>query len=1245
MSSSFGQLALGLVGAVIGSAFGVPGIGFAIGSALGGFLFAPEGPTVEGPRLGDTDVTASSLGKVIPFHYGVTRSGGNVVWSGGLKEIKKEESSGGKGGGGGSTSISYEYLASFACVFGRGPAEDILRMWADGKIIYDATGTGGSTSNSAPKFNFRFIKGGPNTAIDPLIAESVNRRLAGLPDINEGNGPQSDYRTISDLISEVSAGSDPRSAIYANYLTVLKNDAEAAGGTPPNYMFTPAYKEFCYIVFDDMPLADFGNRIPNITAEIVWGSDAEVLVTDTIVETAIPQISADTTPPTSGMGVDKFSQALLVKSGTRLRRFSASGVAETFEREATQSYTVYETPANLVSKNIDSTVDEILAADTNGDFFARLTRTGTETSAPIMGKVTNSALEIIGANNGGTYATLSAPTMTADAASITFAASAGRTGSRTMMLGCTAAGQLYVYDVTSTVVDVVWGDVTQSQPTYSGIGDGPMIPGGGPDGDTDSFWLSDTGINWNLHKINVKFGASGTPTVSVTTLDSGLVGTEDPRSIIFDDATGMLMLMFDVGGAGRIKQYDPDAAGNVSDPYLQYTAELTLSPPNQTSGASRSSPTSSFVGYANGNDLALINMSDGTEEVYAGALSGSASADVQVYVGISSSLYTWIDGDPYRVQFSRLNRSLYATDLATVITDICQRSGMEDDEFDVTDIVGKFEVRGFTLARSSSGRKALENLLLPYFVDGIETDWAVTFQERSTTAIRTIQEDELGAVKSPTGDVPILESRQPEYDLPSEIAMIYTDQDRDYQQGSAHFRRTARPAPTMYSNKTENIEMPIVMLESEARDVAQRLMFLTWMSRDSAKMRLPWTHADLDPTDVIELQLKDGRTLTDRIGKATMGANFEIEAVTVRSGDPVYAKADLAAIGSSNVPTNSIQVPAFAKMFVFDIPLIYDYHDTARASNRYYMAVGSDTALFSSADIYVSLDGSSYAAFNSATVDATWGQVVGGALPAPRTLWTLDNENTIRVSLSVDNGDVNSITYDQLLGGSNLALIWNQATGLAEMIQFQTVVDNGDGTVTLSELIRGRRGTDWMVDQHTTGEFFILLSDSSTVTEVQSLSLLGTTQFHKAVSRGNLVGAVPSVTTSFEGNDLKPYAPSHVARTDNGSDLTVTWNRRTRVGGEWNMVGTGVEPVPLSEDNEAYEFYILPNTVGATTTFDPTNAATYLERRNLTAETTTITAADLGTFGYALLDDFNCAVYQVSAQVGRGFPRTEALAA
>lgn len=1247
MSSSIGRLALGVVGALIGSAFGVPGIGFAIGSAIGGFLFPPEGPTVEGPRIGDTDVTASSLGKIIPQHYGVTRSSANIFWSAGLKEVKvTEEVGGGKGGGPSQTNISYEYFASFAAAFGRGPAVDVLRIWADGKLVYDVTGSGtqGGVDNGAPTFNFRFITGGPNTTVDPLIAESINRRLAGLPDVNEGNGPQSTYRTIDDLIAETSASADPRSAIYTTYLNQLKSNAETAGGTPPDYMFTPAYKEFCYIVFDDLPLADFGNRIPNITAEIVWSNDGSVDINNTVAEGAMSELSADTSAPISGMGVDTNSRSVLVKNNTRIRRFSATSATETLDASATQTVTAQPEDPGQMAKSVNSTVEDVLCADASGDFIVRLSRTG-ETTDPIIAKVSNTSLDIIGDAVGeSSWYAFTPLTMDSGAAAVTFATNAGQNGSRKLVAGVNPSGNLYIFEVASDRVTVVWGTATGQ--TFTGVGDGPMTYAGGGSGDINVYWIGDNGTNWSLYEVNVKFGTTGVPTVTVKTLESGTVANADPRALVYDFSTQMLNAFFEKGGAGLIAQYDPNADGSASDPYLQYDQDLTLQPPGKKSGLTRSLMTGGKMAYAAGNDACIVDAADGSEVVYTNVLSGTASTLTQVYLGSAGTLYTWIGTTPTTVVFSRLSTSLYSTDLASVISDICTRSGMAADEYDVSDIAGKFEVRGYTIARPSSGRKSLENLLMAYFVDGVETDWTVKFQERSTTPVRTITEDELGAVKGPTGDVRLLEARQPEYDLPAELAMIYIDQDRDYQQGSAHYRRVSNPSPIMYSKKTQNIEMPLVMLEPEARDVAQRLMFLAWMSRDSSKVRLPWTHADLDPADVVSFVFDDGRTLTDRVATLGMGANFELELQANRSGDPVYTKQVAPQISSSNVPSNGVQTPVFSKMFVFDIPLLYDYHDTGRISSRYYTAVGSDTTSFINAGLYQSLDGANYTNFDTATVDITWGQVVGSALPPPRALWTLDTDNTLTVALSVDNGNVNSVTYDQILNEeANLALIWNQTTGVGELIQFQDVVDNGNGTVTLSNLVRGRRGTDYAVEEHQSGEFFILMRESALQTQTQALALIGSTQYFKAVSRGSTIGSAPQVSTEFTARDLKPYAPSNVRRSDNGSDLTVTWNRRTRIGGEWNMYGTGVETLPLNEDYEEYQFFILPNSADPFTAFDPNDSGTYLDQRVVTSETTTITAADLGVFGYALADTFNCVVYQVSAQIGRGFPRNAPLAA
>ena len=113
---------------------------------------APES-RVEGPRLGDLTVTSSAYGAPIAIAYGTLRLAGNMIWSSGISEQRNvaRSQAGGKGGGGASqTAVSYAYTASFAIAFAEGPAEDVLRLWADGKLIYDKTGASPDGGEAEP---------------------------------------------------------------------------------------------------------------------------------------------------------------------------------------------------------------------------------------------------------------------------------------------------------------------------------------------------------------------------------------------------------------------------------------------------------------------------------------------------------------------------------------------------------------------------------------------------------------------------------------------------------------------------------------------------------------------------------------------------------------------------------------------------------------------------------------------------------------------------------------------------------------------------------------------------------------------------------------------------------------------------------------------------------------------------------------------------------------------------------------
>lgn len=206
-------LALGLAGAGLTSAIGIgASIGWMGGVMLGNLLFGSgnKGQTVEGPRLDDLSVQTSTYGAAIPLLYGTMRTAGNVIWSTDLKETRHEQhQSGGKGGGGGgATQVSYSYSVSFAVGLCAGPVSTVRRIWADTKLVYDATASNTQATEKYP----------------------------GVIRIHTGTEDQK-----------------PDSTIEMH---------EGAGDVP-------AYRGLCYLVFTDLQLADFANRIPNISAEVV----------------------------------------------------------------------------------------------------------------------------------------------------------------------------------------------------------------------------------------------------------------------------------------------------------------------------------------------------------------------------------------------------------------------------------------------------------------------------------------------------------------------------------------------------------------------------------------------------------------------------------------------------------------------------------------------------------------------------------------------------------------------------------------------------------------------------------------------------------------------------------------------------------------------------------------------------------------------------------------------------------------
>lgn len=211
--------------------------------------------------------------------------------------------------------------------------------------------------------------------------------------------------------------------------------------------------------------------------------------------------------------------------------------------------------------------------------------------------------------------------------------------------------------------------------------------------------------------------------------------------------------------------------------------------------------------------------------------------------------------------------------------------------------------------------------------------------------------------------------------------------------------------------------------------------------------------------------------------------------------------------------------------------------------------------------------------------------------------------------------ELQSVSMLALLNGANAALLGE------EVLQFRDAVEVVPGEYRLSGFLRGRMGTEWAVSSHAIGERFVLL-DGNLVKETAYPGLLGLPRLYKPVTLGATLGSAEEQSFTFAGKAYKPLSPVHVAGVRDGAgNLDISWVRRGRIGGEWRDYAE----VPLGEVAENYEIDVLNggNVVRTIVSATPVVSYSALEQ-----------TADFG----APQGGVSLKIYQISEVVGRGYP-------
>ena len=163
-----------------------------------------------------------------------------------------------------------------------------------------------------------------------------------------------------------------------------------------------------------------------------------------------------------------------------------------------------------------------------------------------------------------------------------------------------------------------------------------------------------------------------------------------------------------------------------------------------------------------------------------------------------------------------------------------------------------------------------------------------------------------------------------------------------------------------------------------------------------------------------------------------------------------------------------------------------------------------------------------------------------------------------------------------------------------------------------------------MISGASEGAAFVLLDNALTRLPT-TLAEIGLNYWWRYGPANRDIGDASYETTTHAvvGLGLRPYSPVHVrGQRDQDGNLSITWTRRTRSGGDsWE-----VSEVPLSEDSEAYEVEVL-------------DAGMVKRVLTTTAATVTYSAIDqISDFG-ALRSTCDVRVHQMSAVIGRGAGR------
>ncbi len=1133
------SIVLSSVGASVGNSI-LPGIGGRLLGSLGHkygrrvdeYLgWSSSSSARDGKRLENFKIQDSSYGVAIPLIFGRARVAGNVIWVGDLVETAHETSSSSGGGkGGGASSVSTTYTYSLNVAVAIGAGEiGSVQTIWADSKIIYQNGVWTAGVVAGASFH----RGTDDQGVDPLLESWIG---AGL---------------------------------------------------------VPAYKGIAYVVLEGLQLANFGNRLPNLTFEVLpkdpTGKPEWLGMADPNIYLPIAANRGGAAPPLVAEGGSLSARRVIV-GGYKASGSQTSLYAVEYDVTGDAPVEIARSQSAAFTGSSVGGLSWAMAAD------KRFVAVGLQDGG--TGKPFTVALYDSQTRQFGTPLSVSMEVAETRQVAwidaqrfLVMATSGGARGVRVFMRSGLSVVDLGFFDVwgagsqTSRVVEMyaqfvpyaggLLHFVVDSAPAFSLMEARPLV--------------------WKNNALSV--GA-------LATLMSGVsAGTGNGGQAYFlrtgeAEWTFLYLTTIDM----RMVSFVPSAAG------------FTITRPWQTLSNASFGVALCHAPVLIGDRIVLVQRSSvenfyRLSEVTLGASGFSLTTDGIALegFGLPGLNFGVVSVDSVRLLLSAnwgtlgdlgrldlVKRRNTGDTLDNVVAKILRKAGYESGDFDVAALAG-LSVDGYVVGDRETGASALEPLrtLAPFEL--VESGGQLKAVLHGAGAEVLIAEGEAGASEEGGEASPrLIETRAPEISLPVELGVDYEDATRDYEKGTQRARR----AVTKGSLNVESLSLPLVLSPTRAKRIAQDVLFKRWSERTTYRLFLSRAWLGLEPGDVATLGEARLRVTETRLS----GGVIRVDGVACPLN--VLTSASQAEGGSGQI--GSLTEVAQTFLYLMDLPLLRAEDDQP---GFYFAASGLDG--WPGASLWRAADGANFS--RQATIkNAAVSGSAASVLPA-RSPYYRDRESVLKVQLL--RGELSSCNETNLLSGANAALVG------AEIIQFRTATLAGPGLYALSNLLRGRKGTEDKVAGHTLGEPFVLLSPDALQFLPAQLSDRGATHSFRAVSNGQSIDVAQDLALTYGLKTLEPLAPVHLKGVrDEAGNLTLSWTRRARKNAAW----VDYIDVPLDEDAEFYDVEIL------------SDAGEVLRTLAVAAASAAYTAAQQAADFGAAQASVSVRVYQKSSRYGRG---------